>query len=152
MALRDLYSLTNCVAQLLEVAMNSSRSVISTTKAPAALGPYSQAIRSGDFLFVSGQIALEPISGNMIDGDIQAQTDRVLRNISAILDASGLELKDVVKTTCYLRDLGDFANFNIVYGSYFTVNHPARETVEVSSLPRDALVEISCIAVASGSG
>ncbi|MDQ1239430.1 MAG: 2-iminobutanoate/2-iminopropanoate deaminase, partial [Thermodesulfobacteriota bacterium] len=93
-----------------------------------------------------------PISGNMVDGDIQAQTDRVLTNISAILDASGLELKDVVKTTCYLKDLGDFANFNRVYGSYFTEDPPARETVEVSSLPRDALVEISCIAVASGSG
>lgn len=132
--------------------MNSMRSVISTTKAPEAIGPYSQAIRSGDFLFVSGQIALDPESGNMVDGGIKDQADRVLRNINAILDASGLEFKDVVKTTCYLKDLGDFAIFNKVYGSYFTVDPPARETVEVSSLPRDALVEISCIAVASRSG
>jgi 2-iminobutanoate/2-iminopropanoate deaminase len=132
--------------------MNSVRSVISTTKAPEALGPYSQAVRSGDFLFVSGQIALDPESGNMVDGGIMDQVDRVLRNICAILEEGGLGLNDVVKTTCYLKHLGDFANFNKVYGSYFMVDPPARETVEVSSLPRDALVEISCIAVASRSG
>ena len=118
---------------------------IATPTAPQAIGPYSQAIRYGDFLFVSGQIAIDPQTANIIEGDIEAQTEQVLKNLAAIIDAAGMSLQDVVKCTCFLNDMNDFVRFNGVYENYFGEILPARETVEVSRLPKDALVEVSAI-------
>jgi len=118
---------------------------IATPNAPQAIGPYSQAIRYGDFLFVSGQIAIDPQTANIIEGDIEAQTEQVLKNIAAIIDAAGMSLQDVVKCTCFLKDMNDFTKFNGVYEKYFGEILPARETVEVSRLPKDVLVEVSAI-------
>ena len=118
---------------------------IATPNAPQAIGPYSQAIRSGNFLFVSGQIALDPQTGNLIEGDIEAQTEQVLKNIAAIIDAAGMSLQDVVKCTCFLKDMNDFVRFNAVYEKYFGQSLPARETVEVARLPKDVMVEVSAI-------
>ena len=118
---------------------------IATPNAPQAIGPYSQAIRYGDFLFVSGQIAIDPQTANIIEGDIEAQTEQVLKNIAAIIEAAGMSLQDVVKCTCFLKDMNDFVKFNGVYENYFGGILPARETVEVSRLPKDVLVEVSAI-------
>jgi 2-iminobutanoate/2-iminopropanoate deaminase len=118
---------------------------IATQNAPQAIGPYSQAIRYGDFLFVSGQIAIDPQTANIIEGDIEAQTEQVLKNIAAIIEAAGMSLQDVVKCTCFLKDMNDFARFNAVYENYFAESLPARETVEVSRLPKDMRVEVSVI-------
>ncbi|MGW8302140.1 MAG: RidA family protein [Desulfobacterales bacterium] len=118
---------------------------IATPNAPQAIGPYSQAIRSGDLLFVSGQIAIDPQTANIIEGDIEAQTEQVLKNIAAIIDAADMSLQDVVKCTCFLKDMNDFVKFNGVYENYFGEILPARETVEVSRLPKDVLVEVSAI-------
>lgn len=124
------------------------REAVATAAAPAAIGPYSQAIRAGTLLFVSGQIPIEPATGALIDGDIAAQTHRVLRSLAAILDAGGSSLERVVRTTVYLADLNDFAAMNEVYGTYFAVPAPARATIEAARLPRDARIEIDAIAVA----
>ena len=118
---------------------------IATPDAPQAIGPYSQAIRSGNFLFVSGQIAIDPQAADMIEGDIEAQTQQALKNVAAIIDAAGMSLQDVVKCTCFLKDMNDFVKFNGVYENYFGEILPARETVEVSRLPKDVLVEVSAI-------
>jgi 2-iminobutanoate/2-iminopropanoate deaminase len=118
---------------------------IATPNAPQAIGPYSQAIRSGDFLFVSGQIAIDPQTADIIEGDIEAQTEQVLKNIAAIIDAAGMSLKEVVKCSCFLKDMNDFVRFNGVYENYFGEILPARETVEVSRLPKDVRVEVSAI-------
>jgi 2-iminobutanoate/2-iminopropanoate deaminase len=118
---------------------------IATPNAPQAIGPYSQAVRSGDFLFVSGQIAIDPHTAEIISGDIEVQTEQVLKNIAAIIDAAGLSLQNVVKCTCFLKDMNDFAKFNAVYENYFGESLPARETVEVARLPKDVLVEVSAI-------
>ena len=118
---------------------------IATKNAPQAIGPYSQAIRYGAFLFVSGQIAIDPQTADIIEGDIEAQTGQVLKNIAAIIDAAGMSLQDVVKCTCFLKDMNDFVRFNGVYENYFGEILPARETVEVSRLPKDVLVEVSVI-------
>ena len=118
---------------------------IATPKAPQAIGPYSQAIQYGDFLFVSGQVAIDPSTGDVVAGDIEAQTDRVLKNIAAIVEAAGMALQNVVKCTCFLKDMNDFASFNVVYENYFGESLPARETVEVARLPKDVLVEVSAI-------
>ena len=118
---------------------------ITTQNAPQAIGPYSQAIQCGDFLFVSGQIAIDPQTADIIEGDIEAQTKQVLKNIAAIVEAAGMSLQDVVKCTCFLNDMNDFVRFNSVYESYFGESLPARETVEVSRLPKDVLVEVSAI-------
>lgn len=115
--------------------------------APQAIGPYSQAVEAGGFLFVSGQIPLEPASGQMVEGGIEVQTARVLDNLQAILTAAGASLADVVKTTVYLKDMGDFARVNEVYARYFAKDCPARGCVAVSDLPKGALVEIDVIAV-----
>jgi len=125
-----------------------SKEAISTLRAPAAIGPYSQAIRCGNLLFVSGQIPLDPATGQMVEGDIGAQTERVLQNLAAILGASGSSLTKVLKTTVYLRDLGEFARMNEVYSKFFGDLPPARATVQVARLPRDAAVEIDLIAEA----
>jgi 2-iminobutanoate/2-iminopropanoate deaminase len=118
---------------------------IATPNAPQAIGPYSQAIRHGDLLFVSGQIAMDPQTGNLIDGDIEAQTEQVLKNIAAIIDAADMSLQDVVKCTCFLKDMNDFVRFNAVYEKYFGQILPAREAVEVARLPKDVMVEVSAI-------
>jgi len=122
--------------------------VISTEKAPAAIGPYSQAIVSNGFVFLAGQIPLDPATGRIVESDVAAQTVRVLENIKAVLEASGSSLAQVVKTTVFLKDLSEFAKMNDVYARYFPENAPARSTVEAARLPRDAQVEIDCIAVA----
>lgn len=119
--------------------------VITTESAPAAVGPYSQAVRYGDLLFVSGQIPLDPDTGEIVAGDIEVQTKRVLDNLEAIIKAGGMELRHVLKCTCFLADIEDFAKFNSVYNTYFEEVLPARETVEVSRLPKDVAVEISAI-------
>ena len=120
--------------------------VIATKDAPAAIGPYSQAIASGGFLFTAGQIALDPATGTMSDGDIVAQTERVMTNLRAILQAGGADFKDVIKTTVYLTDMAVFPKMNEVYARHFGEARPARSTVAVSGLPRGALVEIDAIA------
>jgi 2-iminobutanoate/2-iminopropanoate deaminase len=128
------------------------KKIISTSEAPAAIGPYSQAIRSGDFLFCSGQIPLDPKNGQMVSDDITPQTRRVMDNISGLLKSEGLSLADVLKTTIFLTDLGNFQTVNEIYGSYFTSEPPARSTVQVSALPKGAKVEIEVIARANGGG
>jgi 2-iminobutanoate/2-iminopropanoate deaminase len=126
----------------------NERKKITTTSAPAALGPYSQAIAAGGLVHCSGQIALDPKSGNMITGDVSAQTERVLENLKAVLAAAGSDLARVVKCTVYLKSIDDFAAMNAVYGRYFTGGEPpARATVEVARLPKGALVEIDCMAL-----
>jgi 2-iminobutanoate/2-iminopropanoate deaminase len=127
------------------------KKIISTSDAPAALGPYSQAVRAGSTVYCAGQIPLDPKSGQIVDGGIDAQTRRVMDNITAILKAEGLACDDVVKTTIFLADLGDFQTVNEIYGSYFKQAPPARSTVQVAALPKGARVEIETIAVA-GSG
>jgi 2-iminobutanoate/2-iminopropanoate deaminase len=128
--------------------MGASRDVVATPAAPAAIGPYSQAVRVGDLVFCSGQIALDPKSGQMVGGgDVVAETRQVMANLSAVLEAAGTRLARVVKTTIFLVDLGDFTAVNQVYGESFASAPPARATVQVSRLPRDARVEIEAIAV-----
>jgi 2-iminobutanoate/2-iminopropanoate deaminase len=122
------------------------RETVKTDKAPAAIGPYSQAVRSGGFLFCSGQIPLDPETGKLVEEGIEAQTDRVLKNLKAVLAAGGASLAAVVKTTVYLVNLLDFPAMNAVYGGYFPENPPARATVQVAKLPAGALVEIDAIA------
>jgi 2-iminobutanoate/2-iminopropanoate deaminase len=120
---------------------------VSTPAAPQAIGPYSQAIKAGGLLFASGQIPLDPGTGQMVDGDIAAQTHRVFRNLQAVLDAAGTSLTRVVRTTVYLADMNDFAAMNEVYGAYFAAPFPARATVQAARLPKDARVEIDAIAL-----
>lgn len=124
------------------------RDVISTKDAPQAIGPYSQAIRANGFVFVSGQVAIDPATQQVINGDVAAQTDRVLKNLNSILKAAGTELEKVVRSTVFLKNMGDFTAMNEVYGKYFTSAPPARSTVEVARLPKDVLVEIDVIALA----
>lgn len=123
------------------------RTQIRTTEAPAAIGPYSQAIRCGQFVYASGQIALDPSSGELVGDDVQAQTQRVLQNIQALLASAGTSLANVVKTTVFLTSMSDFQAMNAIYASYFSGVAPARSTVAVAELPRKALVEIECIAL-----
>jgi 2-iminobutanoate/2-iminopropanoate deaminase len=125
------------------------KKAISTSKAPAAIGPYSQAIATGGVIYTSGQVALNPATGHLVEGGIAEQTARVLENLKAVLAEAGCELEDVVKTTVFLKDMNDFAAMNEVYGKYLApegVAAPARSTVEVARLPKDALVEIEVIA------
>lgn len=138
---------TNDLADLRKRKDNKmSKKTISTSKAPQAIGPYSQAIQAGSFIFISGQIPIDPVSGELLSGDINSQTKRVLDNIKGVLEAIGSSLDSVVKTTIYLRNLGDFNSVNEVYGSYFKKEPPARATVEVSRLPKEAGVEIEAVA------
>ena len=122
------------------------RDVIITDRGPKPIGPYSQAIKSGGFIFVSGQVALDPRTGDLVPGDVRQQTQRVLDNIKAILEAAGANLHHIVKTTVFLKDLNDFAAMNEVYGRYFTSAPPARSTVQVARLPKDAHLEIEVVA------
>jgi 2-iminobutanoate/2-iminopropanoate deaminase len=124
------------------------REVVSTKDAPQAIGPYSQAIKANGFVFTSGQIAIDPATQEVVAGDVAAQTDRVLRNLSEILEAAGSGLGKVVRSTVFLKSMNDFAAMNQVYGQYFSSDAPARSTVEVARLPKDVLVEIDVIALA----
>jgi 2-iminobutanoate/2-iminopropanoate deaminase len=128
------------------------KKIVSTNEAPRAIGPYSQAVRSGSFLFCSGQIPLDPKSSEIVPGDITAQTRRVLDNIAAVLRAEGATFEDVVKTTVFLTDLNDFQTVNEIYGSYFKNQPPARSTVQVAALPKGARVEIEVIAAIEEAG
>jgi 2-iminobutanoate/2-iminopropanoate deaminase len=121
---------------------------IAAAGAPAAIGPYSSALRAGAFLFISGQVPFDPVTGAMIEGDIAAQTRRVLQNIEALLAASGFSFSNVVRTTVFLADMNDFAAMNEVYRAFFSEPYPARSTVQAARLPRDARVEIDAIALA----
>ena len=124
-----------------------SKQIINSTEAPAPIGPYSQAVQHGNTLYVSGQIALDAKSGQLVGGTIQEETHQVMKNLKAILAAANMDFSHVVKCSIFVKDLGNFVAINEVYGQYFTSNPPARETVEVSRLPKDVQVEISCIAV-----
>lgn len=124
-----------------------SKNVVYSGSAPEPIGPYSQAIQAGNMLFVSGQIAIQKSTGNLITDDIERETTQVMKNIGDILQAAGFEFQHVVKSTIFLQDFNDFAKVNEVYGRSFPNNPPARETVEVSRLPKDVNIEISCIAV-----
>jgi len=123
------------------------REIIKTEGAPAAIGPYSQAVRAGGFIFCSGQIPTDPKTGEFVPGGIAEQTEQVMRNLMAVLEAAGSGLDRIVKTTVFLADMNDFAAMNEVYGRYFAENPPARATVEAARLPRDARVEIEAIAI-----
>ena len=121
------------------------KEIISTDKAPKAIGPYSQATRAGGFIYTAGQIALDPATGQIVEGDVARQTVRVMENLKAIVEAAGSSLDRAVKATVYLKDMNDFAAMNEVYGKYFALNPPARSTVEAARLPRDVRVEIDLI-------
>jgi 2-iminobutanoate/2-iminopropanoate deaminase len=123
------------------------KEIISTSKAPSAIGPYSQAVKVGNLIFISGQIPIDPSSGNMVNGDIKEQTKRVLENIKGILESVGASLANVVKTTVFMIDLSEFSLMNEVYKDYFPEKPPARSTIQVSALPRGAKIEIEAIAI-----
>lgn len=124
------------------------REVIATTDGPKAIGPYSQAIKANGFVFVSGQVAIDPATQQVISGDVAAQTERVIKNLAGILKAAGSDLEKVVRSGVFLKNIGDFAAMNEVYGKFFSLAPPARSTVEVARLPKDVLVEIDVIALA----
>jgi len=123
------------------------KEVIATKAAPAAIGPYSQAIKASGFLFTAGQIPLDPATGKIVAGDIKAQTERVMENLAAVLAEAGTSFAGVVKTTCFLANLDDFVSFNEVYARYFTSQPPARSTVQAARLPAGAQVEVECVAL-----
>ena len=124
-----------------------AKTVIATKAAPAAIGPYSQAIAANGMLFTAGQIPLDPATGKLVDGDITAQTERVMENLAAVLAEAGTSFDQVVKTTCFLANLDDFAAFNAVYAKYFSAQPPARSTVQAARLPAGAQVEVECVAL-----
>ena len=124
------------------------KETISTDNAPGAIGPYSQAVKTGNMVFCSGQIPIDPATGEFVSGDVAEQTRQVLKNLSAVLEAAGTDLNNVVKTTVFLADMNDFTAMNEVYAEFFSENKPARATVQAARLPRDARVEIDCIAIA----
>jgi 2-iminobutanoate/2-iminopropanoate deaminase len=123
-----------------------TKTIVRPKRSPAAVGPYNHAVRVGDLLFCAGQIPIEPGTGNLVEGDVRAQTLQVLENVKAILDDQKLSFNNVVKTTVFLTNLADFSAMNEVYSKYFTANHPARSTVQVAALPRNANVEIEVVA------
>ncbi len=123
------------------------KETVQTEKAPKALGPYSVAVKAGDFVFTSGQVGIDPALGAIVSGGIEAETRQVLVNLTAVLEASGASLQDVVKTTVFLKDMGDFAVMNGIYAEFFTENPPARSAVQVAALPKGALVEIEAVAL-----
>jgi 2-iminobutanoate/2-iminopropanoate deaminase len=129
------------------MAFTQEKKVVATKEAPQAIGPYSQAIKAGGFIFASGQIALDPVTGKLVEGDVRAQTERVLKNLSAVLAAAGSSMDRVVKTTVFLKNLSDFSAMNEVYGQLFKSEPPSRSTVQVVALPKDALIEIDVVAL-----
>jgi len=124
----------------------ATKSIVRPKKSPPAVGPYNHAVRIGDMLFCAGQIPIDPKTGNLVEGDVKAQTLQVLENVKAILDDQKLTFRSVVKTTVFLTNLADFAGMNEVYSKYFTADHPARSTIQVAALPRNAIVEIEVVA------
>lgn len=122
------------------------KKIISTKDAPAAIGPYSQGVRAGNFLFVAGQLPIDPVTGAIAGSDIESQTRQALENVKAVVNAAGMDLQDIVKANVYMKDLGSFAAMNSIYAAYFDVDCPARAAVEVSRLPKDAFIEIEAIA------
>ena len=124
-----------------------TRRAVSTSAAPSAVGPYSQAIATEDLVFCSGQVGLDPATGELIEGGLEAQTERTLKNLAAVLDAAGCSVGDVVKTTCFLADIADFAAFNAIYARFFPDPPPARSTFQVAALPKGARVEVEAVAV-----
>ncbi|MEO5720094.1 MAG: RidA family protein [Chthoniobacterales bacterium] len=128
------------------------KKIVSTTEAPAAVGPYSQAVRIGPMLFTAGQIPLDPKTGQIVSEDVAEQTRRVMDNLTAVLKAEGMDFTNIVKTTVFMTNLGDFATMNDVYASYFQEQPPARSTVQVTALPKGAQVEIELVAVATKAG
>ena len=124
-----------------------TKTIIATDLAPAAIGPYSQAVQTGNLLFISGQVPIDPSTGEMVQGDVKDQTHRVLENVKGVLASLGLGLEDVVKTTLFIKDMNDFPTINEIYAEYFSIDPPARACVEVSRLPKDALVEMEAIAL-----
>lgn len=124
------------------------KTIVATDHAPKAIGPYSQATKHNGLVYLSGQIPLDPATMQIVEGDIAAQTERVMENLKAVLEAAGSSFSQVLKTTVFLKDMGEFAKMNEVYGRYFPENPPARATVEVARLPRDVRVEIECVAIA----
>lgn len=123
------------------------KKIINSADAPAPIGPYSQAVQTGNMLFVSGQVCFDPKTGDLVNQDIVSETHQVMKNIGAILNAAGMDYSNIVKTSIFVKDLNNFSTINTTYATYFSENPPARETVEVARLPRDVNVEISCIAV-----
>jgi 2-iminobutanoate/2-iminopropanoate deaminase len=123
-----------------------TKETVKTTKAPAAIGPYSQAVKFGEIVFISGTLGINPVTGQLADGDVENQTKQSLENLKAVLEASGSSFDKVLKTTVFIKDMNDFPVVNKIYGEYFNVNQPARSTVEVARLPKDGLVEIEAIA------
>ncbi|HOJ92258.1 MAG TPA: RidA family protein [Dictyoglomaceae bacterium] len=123
------------------------KEIVSTSKAPSAIGPYSQGVKVGNMLFISGQIPLDPVTGNIVEGDIKEQTKRVLENLKGIIESVGANLSNVVKTTVFMVDLSEFSQMNDIYKEYFAENSPARTTVQVSGLPRSAKIEIEAIVI-----
>ena len=138
---------TNLTVGAVTLKENSAREIIKTVSAPSAIGPYSQAVRAGNMVFVSGQIPINPATGEFISENVAEQTEQVLQNLAAVLTAAGSSLKAVVKTTVFLADMNDFTAMNEVYARHFTENFPARATVQAARLPKDARVEIECIAL-----
>ena len=133
------------------MATGNGRTIVATDAAPAAIGPYSQGVVAGGFFFSAGQIPLDPATGELVAGGIAEQTEQVLRNLAAVLEAAGSSLDSVVKTTVFLADISDFAEMNAVYGRFFTGQPPARSTVQAARLPRDARVEIEAVAMLKAS-
>ena len=125
------------------------KKIIQSNAAPAPIGPYSQAVQTGNMLFASGQIAIDPETGELLTDDLVTETHQVMKNIAAVLEAAGMDFSNVIKTSIFLQDMGSFSQVNEIYGSYFSSDFPARETVEVAGLPKGVNVEISVIAVAS---
>jgi 2-iminobutanoate/2-iminopropanoate deaminase len=142
-----LFALTLVTSMALAQDSKANREVVATKDAPPAIGPYSQAIKAGGFVFASGQIALDPATGKLVEGDVKAQTERVLKNLAAVLSAAGSSMDRVVRTTVFLKNLTDFPAMNEVYGKFFTTAPPSRATVQAAGLPRDALVEIDVVAL-----
>ena len=132
--------------------MPAVKDIIATDRAPRAIGPYSQAVRAGDLVFASGQIPIDPATGEFVAGGVAEQTEQVLRNLTAVFEAAGVGMNQIVKTTVFLADMDDFTAMNEVYGRFFSVEPPARATVQAARLPRDARVEIEAIAVIGNRG
>jgi 2-iminobutanoate/2-iminopropanoate deaminase len=140
-------SLLFVLALMTSVSFAQEKKVVATKDAPQPIGPYSQAIKAGGFVFASGQIALDPATGKLIEGDIKAQTERVLKNLSAVLAAAGSSMDRVVRTTVFLKNISDFPAMNEVYGQFFKNEPPSRSTVQVAALPKDSLLEIDVVAL-----
>jgi 2-iminobutanoate/2-iminopropanoate deaminase len=140
-------SLLFALALMTSVSFAQEKKVVATKEAPQAIGPYSQAIKAGGFVFTAGQIPIDPATGKLVEGDVKAQTERVLKNLSAVLAAAGSNMDRVVKTTVFLKNISDFPAMNEVYGQFFKNDPPSRSTVQVAALPKDALIEIDAVAL-----